>query len=319
MVVIKNRCGPGVAPEAAAVIGDDSSAGSAGSHDKVYGAHPIKRVRATKAEMASRLDALVAIVAEIMPCSVRQVFYQATVHGLIEKSEDGYTKVQRALVDLRRSGALGYDAITDSTRWQRKQRSYNSPADALRQTARLYRKDLWADADSYVEIWIEKDALAGVIYDVTTDYDVPLMSARGFASLSFLYGAAEYISELEVPAYIYHLGDFDPSGVAAAAKIKQTLGEMAPDAEIHFERLAVLPEQIDMWRLPGRPTKASDSRAKNFGYAESVELDAMSPDILRRLVKVVIEQHLPADRLRLLRVAEESEREILRAFAARAA
>lgn len=61
-------------------------------------------------------------------------------------------------------------------------------------------------ADSYVEIWLEKDALAGVIYSVTSMYDVPLMVARGYASLSFLYTAADAINELAVPAYIYHLG-----------------------------------------------------------------------------------------------------------------
>src|SRR6516225_9124064 len=82
-------------------------------------------------------------------------------------------------------------------------------------------------------------ALAGVIYPVTSMYDVPLMVARGYASLSFLYYAAEYINDLDVPAYIYHLGDFDPSGVNAGEKIEETLRELAPDADIYFERIAV--------------------------------------------------------------------------------
>jgi len=64
------------------------------------------------------------------------------------------------------------------------------------------------------------------------------MVARGYASLSFLHNAAEYINELDVPAYIYHLGDFDPSGVNAGEKIEETLREMAPNAEIYFERIA---------------------------------------------------------------------------------
>jgi hypothetical protein len=76
-------------------------------------------------------------------------------------------------------------------------------------------------------IWLEKDALSGVIYPITSMYDVPLMVARGYASLSFLYSAAEYINELDVPAYIYHLGDFDPSGVNAGEKIEETLRELA--------------------------------------------------------------------------------------------
>jgi hypothetical protein len=62
------------------------------------------------------------------------------------------------------------------------------------------------------------------------------MVARGYASLSFLYNAAEFINNLDVPAYIYHLGDFDPSGVNAGEKIEETLRELAPEAEIFFER-----------------------------------------------------------------------------------
>src|SRR4051795_4843576 len=89
---------------------------------------------------------------------------------------------------------------------------------------------------------------------------VPLMVARGYASLSFLYTAAEYINTLTVPTFIYHLGDFDPSGVNAGEKIEQTLQELAPDAEIVFERIAVTPEQIADWDLPTRPTKTSDTR-----------------------------------------------------------
>src|SRR5262249_53563206 len=116
--------------------------------------------------------------------TVRQVFYQATIHGLVEKAESGYGKVQTDLTLMRRAGELPYAYLADNTRWQRKPRSYNSVKDALRETAQFYRKALWTDADSYVEIWLEKDALAGVVLPVTAMYDVPLMVARGYASLS---------------------------------------------------------------------------------------------------------------------------------------
>src|SRR5499427_8723325 len=245
-----------------------------------YEASPIKRLRATKAEVEARRDALLDIIDAGKPMTVRQVFYQATVHGLVEKAESGYAKVQTDLTVMRRTGDLPYDWLADNTRWQRKPRTFNSVEDALRETARFYRKNLWRDADSYVEIWLEKDALSGVIYPITSMFDVPLMVARGYASLSFLHSAAEYINDLDVPAYIYHLGDFDPSGVNAGEKIEETLRELAPDAAITFERIAVTPEQITAWALPTRPTKASDTRAKNFGSAISVELDAIEPNQL---------------------------------------
>ena len=149
-----------------------------------------------------------------------------------------------------------------------------------------------------------------MIYPVTEMYDVPLMVARGYASLSFLYGAAEDINHLNKPTYIYHLGDFDPSGVNAGEKIEQTLRELAPDAEIHFERLAVTPQQIREWRLPTRPTKKTDTRSKGFGNI-SVELDAIEPNQLRQLVQDAIEQHLPPEKFEVLKAAEESERQII--------
>jgi hypothetical protein len=277
----------------------------------VYQASPVKRGRATRVEIETRRNALCGIVAEMQPMTVRQVFYQASVRGVVEKTEADYAKVQTDLVLLRRRGVLPYEWLTDATRWQRKPQTFGSVKEALEDTARLYRKALWADADAYVEIWLEKDALSGVVYPVTSTYDVPLMVARGYASLSFLHSAAEYINELTVPAYVYHLGDFDPSGVNASEKIEEMLRDLAPDAVIEFERIAVTPAQIAAWNLPTRPTKQSDSRAKGFGEI-SVELDAIEPGILRALVQVAIERHLPAEQFEVLKVAEASERQLIK-------
>jgi hypothetical protein len=195
---------------------------SAAINGAAYPASHIKRRRATKAEVEARRSTLLEIVSDMKPMTVRQVFYQASVRNLVEKSEAGYAKVQTDLAHMRRAGELPYDWLADNTRWQRKPRTFNSVQQALDDTARLYRKALWADADAYVEVWLEKDALAGVVVPITALYDVPLMVARGYASLSFLHSAADYIGDLEVPTHIYHFGDFDPSGVNAAEKIEET-------------------------------------------------------------------------------------------------
>jgi hypothetical protein len=281
-------------------------------NDEFYRPSPIKRQRSTRHEVEARRADLLEIVDAGKPMTVRQVFYQATVHDLVPKTEEqGYRTVQNDLVIMRRTGELPYNWLADNTRWQRRPQTYSGIAAALHDTAALYRKSLCDDADAYVEIWLEKDALSGVIYPVTELNDVALMVARGYSSLSFLYGAAEYIGSLEVPVFIYHLGDFDPSGVNAGEKIEQTLHEMAPDAEIHFERLAVTPEQIAQWNLPTRPTKTTDSRAKRFDSAVSVELDAIEPNQLREIVREAIERHLPPLQLAVLMAAERNERELI--------
>ncbi len=282
--------------------------------DEVYGARPINRRRASRAHIQRRRTSLCQIVSCMRPMTVRQVFYQASVHGLVDKTEAGYKQVQNDLVRLRRDKVLPYGWLTDSTRWQRKPRAYDSPQEAAEDTARHYRKRLWTSAGVYVEVWLEKDALAGVVLPLTDKYDVPLMVSRGYASLSFLHSAAETISQMKRPACIYHLGDFDPSGVDAGKKIEQTLRNFAPEAEIHFERLAVTMAQIIEWRLPTRPTKQTDSRAKSFGDL-SVELDAIEPGRLRALVEEAILRHLSPTELEALKVAEESERETLMRFA----
>ncbi len=135
--------------------------------------------------MEARAEALVDIVSEIAPATVRQVFYQATVRGVIEKTEAGYAKMQRLLARLRRDGEMDYHDIADNTRWMRKPKTYSSLEEAVNHAARTYRKRLWDNTDEYVEVWLEKDALAGVIFPVTSEFDVPLMVSRGYASLSF--------------------------------------------------------------------------------------------------------------------------------------
>ncbi|HEY8005859.1 MAG TPA: hypothetical protein VIE66_03415 [Methylocella sp.] len=267
--------------------------------------------------MLDRRAALLDIVEAQKPMTVRQVFYQATIRGIVEKTESCYVKVQRALADMRRDGTLSYASITDGTRYRRHPSTFSSIEDALENTARFYRKALWDSIDAYVEVWCEKDALSGVIYPITSMFDVSLMTARGYASLSFLASAAEEITAIGKPTSIYHLGDYDPSGQDAARKIEETLRDLAPDADIYFERLALTPAQIAAWNLPTRPTKTTDTRARNFGD-DSVELDALPPDTLRQLVQEAIEQHLPPHEFKVLKAAEESERTAIKAFVRRA-
>jgi hypothetical protein len=255
--------------------------------------------------------ALFEVLSETRPASVRGTFYQMIARGAVEKTEAVYKSVVgRLLVEMRRDGTIPYGWVADGTRWMRKPTTYTGLRDALESAAQFYRRDLWTDQSAYVEVWCEKDALAGVIVRETEEYDVPLMVSRGFASLSFLHSAAEHITETGKPAYIYHLGDHDPAGVEIPAHIARELRKMAPDAEIHFEVIAVTPAQIKKYKLPTRPTKRGDARGKAF-KGRSTELDALPAPVLRQIVREAIERHLPAAELERLRVVEEAERETL--------
>jgi hypothetical protein len=256
-------------------------------------------------------EALYDLLAAEHPMTVRQVFYRMTSTGAVAKTENEYNNtVVRLLVQMRRSGDIPFSWVSDNTRWMRKPRTFSSAEDALRLTAQTYRRALWDNQDVYVEVWTEKDALAGVLLDVTREWDVPLMVSRGFSSISYLHNAAENILDQDKPAFLYYFGDHDPSGVQIDRKIEKGLREFAPGADIHFERVAVLPEQIEEWGLPTRPTKKSDSRSKGF-EGDSVEVDSIPPDQLRGLVRDCIVQHVDEYQLQVLQVAEASEREIM--------
>ena len=283
-----------------------------------YGASTIKsrRRRRTKAAITSVRDAIKDILEQDHPQTVRQVFYALTVRGCIAKAEIEYQRtVIRLLVEMREAGQIPFGWLADNTRWQRKPTTFTGLESCLSNTSKFYRRDLWAAMPVYVEVWCEKDALAGVLMEETEVYDVPLMVARGYSSLSFLHSAAMAIRAKDKPSYIYHFGDLDPSGVDAARDIEAKLRRYAPEAEIHFERPAVTREQVDNWNLPTRPTKQTDTRAKKFGSATSVELDAIPASRLRTIVRECIERHVDQEQLKLLRVAEESERELLRKWA----
>ena len=274
-----------------------------------------RSTRRTRSQVDEIRAGLFALLESENPMTVRQVFYRAVSEGLVEKTESEYrATVIRLLSELRRAGAMPFDWLADSTRWQRKPRTWNSLGDALRLTAETYRRALWSTANSYVEVWLEKDALAGVLFEETGTFDVPLMVTRGYPSLTFLHSAAAALSEQRRPVFLYYFGDWDPSGKDISRAIERDLRAFAPKAEISFERVAVNPEQIESMNLPTRPTKKTDSRSKKF-RGESVEVDAIPPLTLRKLARQRIVSHLDVRELERLEVAEEAERETLRRFA----
>jgi hypothetical protein len=282
----------------------------------VYGTNALngRRYRRTKAELAE-IDAAIYEVAEAeRPCTIRALFYRLVGRGLVPKTDkgenNGYGVVQRQALKMRRAGVLPYSWITDGSRLWLKPTTFSNAHAALENTAHMYRRDLWIDQGVHVEVWSEKDAIRGVVYPVTGEYDVPLMIARGFSSETFLYETAEAINYEGNPAVIYHLGDHDRSGVQAWEDIQRKLREFVDDGiDMTFERIAVTPDQITGLDLPTRPEKTQS------GFGDCVEVDAIPSSTLRDLVRDAIERWIDPEALRLTKIAEDSEREILHRIA----
>ncbi|MEP6636688.1 MAG: hypothetical protein ABJB97_08165 [Acidobacteriota bacterium] len=273
--------------------------------------------KATAAEMELRYEALIAIVEEIQPCTVRQAFYQAVVRDVVGKTEADYEKVQRALLFLRRDGRMDYDHIVDSSRIRWMPRQYDTTEEALEHLGNNLRLNLWRESPYRVEVWLEKLALESVISRVTSAWGIPLYVSRGFSSDSYLYNAASEIAESERETYIYFLTDHDPSGLKIESAIRRGLLKMVDDLggdpdSVNFERLGLLPEQIREHSLPSRPTKMS-SHSHGF-EGESTELDALHPDVLRELVNDAIAEHAEQEELDRIQREQELAREALSAM-----
>lgn len=284
--------------------------------EELFGTSTKKGRGLAKKTLQLRADILAMIDDDYIepPFTVRQAFYRLTTLGAVEKSEAGYRRVQREILRLRREHEISYRDVADNTRIRREPDSYNDLSEALERTADFYRQALWRDIDAHVEIWCEKDALAGVMVSETFRYDVPLLCARGYSSETFAYEAAEEMRATDKPGYVYYFGDFDPSGWDMAENLEKKLRGFNPD--IVFERVAVNPDQIADLNLPERPTKKTDTRHQRFAarfgsQASSVELDSIDPATLRGMVRECIEQHIPDGHLEAVEREERAARESL--------
>jgi len=159
--------------------------------EDLYKACPIKRPRRTAAEIKKIKDAITAVLNADHPMTVRQIFYQLVVRKVIEKTEEQYQgTVIRLLTEMRIENKISFDWIVDESRRRRITQTYDNIADAARDTAKFYRRSALRECSDYLEIWVEKEALSGVLWDVTSDYDVPLLVSKGMPSLTQLYGSA---------------------------------------------------------------------------------------------------------------------------------
>jgi hypothetical protein len=285
----------------------------------VNGARTIKgRGRRTKAEVEALREALYEIVAESEPVTVRGVFYLAETAGLVPKDDTkGYRPVQRELLKMRREGIIPWGWITDGSRSRFGYRRYGGLDSYARQVAANYRRDYWHNSAEYVEVWIEKEALRGVISPVVLDeFGLDLYVTKGQPSVSYLYDAAEDIILDGRTTFVYVLADWDPGGLRIFDRIKQELTNFVGDAaELHVRRLALTPYQVELYDLPTRPGKEKDPNAAAFKskYGDRcVELDALPPNTMRGLVRERLESHMDSKTLRGLKLAEEHEREGLR-------
>lgn len=255
--------------------------------------------------------------------TLRQLYYQFVARGLIENTVQSYKRLGSIINDARLAGLVDWDAIEDRTRNLERLSTWTTPADIIDSAAYSYREDLWANQDYYPEVWVEKEALAGVIERIANRLRVPFLACRGYMSQSEMHAAAKRLEEQAGLGYIpviFHLGDHDPSGMDMTRDNNDRLQLFAEHSDIRVERLALNMDQVRLYNPPPNPAKETDSRHAEYATlygAQSWELDALDPATLDTLISDAVLELRDEERWKESLHREEEARESLRRAARR--
>ena len=246
--------------------------------------------------------------------TLRQLFYQFVSRAALANTLAEYKRLGRTVTDARRAGRIDWGAIEDRTRNVRRLPTWDDPSEIINASASQYRESLWSRQPYRPEVWIEKDALIGVIEGVTNEFRAPYFSCRGNVSESEMYAAgkrfAAHLEQGQVPV-VLHLSDHDPNGLDMTRDIRERLALFARQ-EIEVRRLALNLDQTAA--LPPNFAKEKDSRyaayVRQFGR-NCWELDALSPDVISGLVRAELEGLIDADAWAGAMASEEENRAVL--------
>lgn len=236
-------------------------------------------------------------VAQSYDLTLRQLYYQFVSRDLIPNTQRSYDRLGSIINDARLAGLVDWSHMVDRTRNAQTLPHWESPRDIIRTTSRQFNIDLWKNQEYRPEVWIEKDALIGVIEWICTENDVLYFSCRGYNSQSEMWRAAmrmqEHVKAGQKPV-ILHLGDHDPSGLDMSRDILDRIRSVFRVRPIEFRRLALNMDQIEDAdpSLPPNPTKITDSRSGPYIEEhgnESWELDALQPAFIERLIEVALD------------------------------
>lgn len=252
--------------------------------------------------------------------TLRQLYYQFVANDLIANKQTEYKRLGSIINDARLAGYIDWDAIEDRTRNVKTIPSWDDPQDIMTGVVRSYQEDLWEGQDCRVEVWIEKDALMGVIEPVCKRWRVSHFACRGYSSQSEQYSAGKRFEALlaqGIRPIVLHLGDHDPSGIDMTRDNHDRLNMFAwtyPPEKVEVRRIALNWDQVQEYNPPPNPAKETDSR--HAGYAElygheSWELDALDPRTIDNLISSEIDELINPEPWEANREREDFNRKIL--------
>ena len=281
------------------------------------------RIRDARDQKSAEKDflkaAILAFCEEMHPVGVRQIAYAMHAQGFIEKKESAFAYCGKVTGQMREDGELPWEYIRDNSREY--EPTWTSPPEStaaeiiatgtqrVDNIPHLVRhwirnafpsefeilpdaldREKWHKQRNYVEVWIEKKGLLGVIEPITKAWEVSLVAAAGQCSKTILYEAAQHFDRISrsgrQPVVLY-FGDYDPAGRAIWRSLEERVTRYCEETTPDFFYKGVTQEQIESYSLPTRPlddSKKGTSGMKDFDDDRAVDLDAMPAEALRRLV-----------------------------------
>jgi hypothetical protein len=247
--------------------------------------------------------------------TLRQLYYQFVSRDLIPNKQSEYKRLGSIINDARLAGLIDWNAIEDRTRNLKSNNHWNTPASIVRACAEQFLIDKWKTQPLRIEVWIEKDALAGVFDRICSQLDVAYFSCRGYTSQSEMWGAAQRHISFQrngQKVVVLHFGDHDPSGIDMSRDIQDRLNLFGACTDVR--RMALTMAQVREYDPPPNPAKDTDARfagySEEFGD-ESWELDALEPAVLSALVSDTVAELRDADAWTEKSIEEANARAVL--------
>lgn len=233
--------------------------------------------------------------------TLRQLFYQFVARDILPNTQQSYKRLASIINDGRLAGLIDWNRIEDRTRGIESLNTFVDPSEIISNCVHWFRVDLWKNQRYRPEVWIEKEALAGIFQRICNELRVPYLSCRGYTSQSEMWRAGQRMQKHnrngQTPV-VLHFGDHDPSGIDMSRDIADRIA-MFTGKKLHFERLALNMDQVEEYNPPPNPAKMTDVRADGYvaEYGdESWELDALDPTVLSDLVRNAVDTLIDKDK-----------------------
>lgn len=242
--------------------------------------------------------------------TLRQLYYQFVSQDLIPNSERSYKNLGQAINEGRLAGLIDWDAIEDRVRVPKIPSDWDNIEELVETAVNSYRLPRWKGQSNYCELWVEKDALAGVLEPIANEYHITLMVNRGYSSQSAMYAASRRfkVQSHDKAKHLFYLGDHDPSGEDMVRDVRDRLEMFGAIVEV--KKVALTMEQVEQYDPPPNPAKMTDARAANYVAehgSSSWEVDALPPNVLVQLIRDHVEEIL--DRELMDEIIEREEKD----------